>query len=94
MRCITPVLAESYNAFRSYIEQHNLNTSHFSYINNGDNLRGYSGLIVTVGCWWRNERYRSMGFHDVLNSYVHTGRVSLIKGTWESGLSQYEIRLL
>lgn len=94
MRCVTPVLAESYPAFRSYIKEHDLNVSHFSYTNNRESLRGYSGLVITVGHWWRNERYRSMGFHDFLNSCIHSGRLSLVKGTWESGLSQSEIRLL
>ncbi|KEK23967.1 hypothetical protein [Bacillus gaemokensis] len=94
MRDVTPVLAQSLSAFKAYIEEHKLNISHFSYINSGDNLRGYRGLIITVGRWWRNDRYRSIEFYDTINSLVYNGHVSVIQGTWESEDSRMKMKLL
>lgn len=91
---VTPVLAESQRAFDEYIRQHQLNTRHFSYIRNEWNLRGYRGLVVTVGRWWRNGRYRTEGFYEEINSLIYKGDISIIQGTWDSQSSRLKTQLL
>jgi len=80
---ITPILAENETKFRSYLKEHKLNSRHFSYIATSENLRGYRGLIITVGRWWRNPRYDNPRFYEFINSLTYGGRVSIIQGTWD-----------
>jgi hypothetical protein len=81
---ITPILAESFQSFRNYLSKHKLNPRHFAYVGSVWNLRGYRGLVVTVGHWWKNPKYRNQEFYDQLNQYVYSGLISVIQGTWES----------
>lgn len=76
---IVPVLAESHTEFIRFIKEMNLNRGHFAYITKDQGLRGYRGLVLTVGNWWSNANYDS-DFHHYLEVMARHGQVSVVKG--------------
>lgn len=81
---VTPIFAESYRIFRTYLSEHQLNPRHFAYIHSDHNIRGYRGVAITIGRWWRNPKYRNIDFYGILNSMVTQGTISVIHGSWVS----------
>lgn len=81
---ITAVLAENRSVFQSYLQYNKLNPQHFAYINRSETIRGYSGVILTVGRWWRNDNYEMQSFRDYVNTLVNRGVISIIAVNWET----------
>ncbi|MFC9727602.1 hypothetical protein [Bacillus cereus] len=54
---IIPVLAPSHSEFRCFIKDNQLKFQQFAYITTADSLRRYSGIVISLPNWKKNDKY-------------------------------------
>lgn len=84
------VLAESGQEFREYRNKNKLNRRHFEYLYNSEHMRGYRGVIIGLGNWWMNPKYRSRSFYENLTMAVSIGDISYVTVNIEQGTPKFE----